>query len=117
MSTALIFRAISVLALGLVATLSLINPPRALLEAADDFWLHGFAYAVLALLVAQGWPQHRRGLWLFLILFGLGVEVLQDQTGYRSFQLTDLAANAAGIAIGACLTLMGVAVSRSRLPR
>ena len=70
------------LALGVVATLSLIHPPRALVEAADDFWLHSFAYAVLALLVAQGWPQHRRGLWIFLFLFGLGVEVLQDQTGY-----------------------------------
>jgi len=109
--------AISLLGLGIVATLSLIHPPRVLVEAADDFWLQGFAYSVLALLVAQGWPQQRRGLWLFLILFGLGVEVLQDQTGYRSFQITDLVANTAGVAIGACLTLMGVAVSRSRVLR
>lgn len=38
--------------------------------------------------------------FLFLVAFGLLIEILQVMTGYRSFELLDIVANTTGVIIG-----------------
>lgn len=66
-----------------------------------DKWAHLAAYLVLALLLDLGWPKHRFGIakWGFLLLYGLGIELLQSQIPNRFASAGDLLANAMGVAL------------------
>lgn len=88
---------------------SLIRWPE-LGDAPDHFdkWLHAGAYLLLTLWFCgvherRRWPLVAAG----LLLLGAAIEFAQGRTGYRQADLFDMAANAAGIALGLVLAAAG----------
>ena len=74
-----------------------------------DKWLHGMAFAALAVWFAG--QYHRRSYWRIavgLLAFGGLIEVCQRMVTYRSSEWLDLAANAAGITVGLAAALAGL---------
>lgn len=74
-----------------------------------DKWLHGVTFTLLAIWFAG--QYHRRAYWRIgagLILFGLLIEGCQRLVTYRSAELYDLAADAAGILLGLSIALAGI---------
>jgi hypothetical protein len=76
---------------------------------------HLSAFAALALLARAGWPSATR--WLTagaLFAYGIGIELLQGSPLVnRTASLSDLAANAVGLAIGLALALWLGRVART----
>lgn len=73
----------------------------------SDKFEHAAAYALLAMLILRGWQREKMpplGLhgfvWLLCLVYGAMIEVMQELTGYRSFDLLDIASNAAGALLG-----------------
>jgi len=69
---------------------------------------HGLAYAGLMFwfsLVYRRW-RARFAFALLWILLGVALEFAQRATGYRSFEIADMAANALGVAAGAAAALI-----------
>lgn len=69
-----------------------------------DKWLHGLAYAVLAVALAYAlaeWDATAAALAVFgtAMAFGLGVEVPQATVPYRDFSWLDLVANGIGAVV------------------
>lgn len=62
---------------------------------------HLIAFIELTVLTRLSWP-HFRAIWYLpaLLGFGLALEAIQAHLPYREFSLTDMLANAAGIALG-----------------
>ncbi|MDX1598872.1 MAG: VanZ family protein [Marinobacter sp.] len=90
---------ISVIAILYLATTS---TPYPMPSSPNDKVNHLIAFTELAILARLGWPRIS-AIWLVapaLVLFGLAIEVIQSQLPYREFSLADLAADAAGVAIG-----------------
>lgn len=107
-STSTTFR----LALGLalvVATWTALTPhPLPIPDAPHaDKWAHLATYVLLALLVDASWPKRAFDLpkWLFLIGYGITIELIQSQIPNRMFSLADIGANATGIALYAFFIL------------
>ena len=77
-----------------------------------DKWVHGSLFAALGALAVRGWRHHARLVWLLVALVGLGLgtEWLQQYIPYRGADLADVAADVAGLALGA-----GVAWWRARV--
>lgn len=78
-------------------------PAQALQQPAQgDKLLHFSAYAVLMSWFSNIYPamNHRIRLALALVTLGIALEFAQRWTGYRSFEIADMAANAAGVAAG-----------------
>lgn len=78
-------------------------PAHALHQPAHgDKLLHFSAYAVLMSWFSNIYPamSHRIRLALALVTLGIALEFAQRWTGYRSFEIADMAANAAGVAAG-----------------
>lgn len=89
---------VSVAAIVYLATTSQSYPIPA---SANDKVNHLIAFLELTLLTRLAWPELKP--WWFapaLLSFGLGIEMVQANLPYRDFSLADLAADAAGIAIG-----------------
>lgn len=69
-----------------------------------DKWLHGVAYAALAMALTYALAE-REAAWaavavfLAAMTFGLGVELLQAAIPYREFSALDLVANGVGATI------------------
>jgi VanZ family protein len=88
---------------------SLVRWPE-LAEAPANFdkWAHAGAYLVLTLWFCGAHERHQ---WPFvaggLLLLGAAIEYAQGRTGYRQADLLDMAANAAGIAVGLMLAAAG----------
>lgn len=83
-----------------------------------DAWLHALAYAVLGFLATLAMRTRRPVLVLCTIVaLGLALEVAQGQTGYRTYDLVDLLADAVG-AFGGILAATGVLwlIERNALP-
>jgi VanZ family protein len=94
--------AIGWLGIAAVIYLSLTpNPPKLDLEHGDKLQ-HLAAYGSLMLWFAQLAVDRNRRLWTGIALIGLsvGLEFAQLAVGYRTFSYADMAANAAGVAIG-----------------
>ena len=74
-----------------------------------DKWMHGIAFAALALWFAG---QYRAGSYwrigLGLLLFGALTEVCQGLVAYRSAEWFDIAADAAGIIVGLTIATAGL---------
>lgn len=89
---------ISVLAILYLATTS---QPYPVPSSPNDKINHLIAFTELTILARLGWPR-LSGLWLIppLLLFGFAIEMIQSQLPYREFSLADLAADAAGVAVG-----------------
>lgn len=86
----------------LVTYLSLTPAPvEPEIEQGDKF-LHILAYMVLMSWFANLYdiPAQRAGLAAGFVLLGISLEFFQQWTGYRSFELADMAAGAIGVAIG-----------------
>jgi VanZ family protein len=76
----------------------------------SDKLLHLVAYAALGITAALAQRRLRIILTIVVLtLFGFLIEVLQGRTGYRSFDLHDLLADAVGAAFGVLLvaTILG----------
>jgi VanZ family protein len=86
----------------LVTYLSLTPEPVELKIEQGDKFLHALAYLVLMSYFANLYdaPDRRRGLAAGFVLLGIGLEFLQRWTGYRSFELADMAAGVIGVSIG-----------------
>ncbi|MHB1212622.1 MAG: VanZ family protein [Candidatus Nanopelagicales bacterium] len=63
----------------------------------SDKWLHALAYTVLGFLVTLAMRTRRPVLVLSsIVALGLALEVVQGQTGYRTYDLIDLLADGVG---------------------
>ncbi|HKL62070.1 MAG TPA: hypothetical protein VJ883_01790 [Woeseiaceae bacterium] len=97
-------------ALIFVLTVNSLIPWPELAGAPDNFdkWAHAGAYLLLTLWFCG---VHERRHWRLvaggLLLLGAAIEFAQGRTGYRQADLLDLAANAAGIAVGLALAAAG----------
>ena len=90
--------------MALVTALSLlpdVGPPAVFDHA--DLAAHCIAYAWLALLPRLALRREDRAWAWRMLLLGLGLELLQGLTPYRSLSLWDMVANTAGVALGCWL--------------
>ena len=74
-----------------------------------DKWLHGIAFVILAVWFAG--QYRRRSYWRIavgLLAFGVLIEACQRMVTYRSSEWLDIAADAAGIAVGLAIALAGL---------
>jgi VanZ family protein len=73
-----------------------------------DKWLHGITFVFLAIWFSGQYPP--RSYWrigIGLIFFGLLIEASQRMVTYRSAELFDIVADAAGIAVGLVIAVAG----------
>lgn len=73
-----------------------------------DKWLHGIAFVLLALWFSGQYS--RSSYWRIaagLLAFGALIEICQYFTYYRSAEWADFYADAAGIAVGLALAMLG----------
>lgn len=74
-----------------------------------DKWLHGLTFVFLAIWFAgQYQPRSYWRIGLGLIAFGVLIEACQRLVTYRSADWLDIAADAAGIAVGLAIALAGL---------
>jgi VanZ family protein len=101
---------------ALVVYLSLTPSPPDVPQVLSVKTGHLVAYAVLMLWFAQIYGSLRTRLVLFaaFVLMGVGLELLQGLTSYRSFAPADMVDNALGALIGFALasTPLGTALNR-----
>jgi VanZ family protein len=108
-----VWLAASLCLVGVVVYLSLVpHPPQPLAFDDADKLEHCLAYATLALCFCQLYPRGTACLAIIasLALLGITLEFIQGRTGYRTFDVNDMAANGVGV-------LFGYALSRSPLGR
>lgn len=90
----------------LVVYLSLTPAPIDLDFKQGDKFSHALAYLVLMSWFMNLYENltQRLGYALGFIVLAVGLEILQQWTGYRSFEVADMMASATGIALGAILS-------------
>jgi VanZ family protein len=96
------------LLIGLVVYLSLTPHPPELLSFPDaDKLEHAVAYGSLALWFCQIYLSTRSRMIVLAALIGLGIglEFVQGWTGYRTFDVRDMAANSVGVSLGLLMAL------------
>jgi VanZ family protein len=88
--------------LAFVVYLSLAPAPIELPIEQGDKLSHTLAYLVLMSWFANLYesPAQRVGFALGFVLLGIGLEFIQRWVGYRSLELADMMAGAAGVALG-----------------
>lgn len=96
--------ALGILGLMAVAWVSLIPLDPGSLSSRHDKLAHLSVYSVVGawfgiFVRLRWWPL----LWLALGLFGVGIELAQQRTGYRSFDRWDILTNWTGISLGLAL--------------
>lgn len=87
---------------ALVIYLSLTPAPIQVSMELGDKYEHVLAYAVLMFWFANLYERaaQRAALAIGFVAMGITLEFLQRWTGYRSFEVADMAAGAAGVAAG-----------------
>lgn len=108
-----LFRPALVLALLAGTALALTQPPGGTLGSLNDKVQHLLGFAVLGLLADYSIPSARGAYWRWqlplLLGYGALIEVAQSFVPYRSADLLDLAADAAGLlAYGAVRPLLAM---------
>ncbi len=85
-----------------IVYLSLTPHPVELPGEQGDKYGHVLAYATLMLWYALIYPRQREriGLAVAFVCMGIGLEFLQRLTHYRTFDVTDMAADALGVGVG-----------------
>lgn len=78
------------------------HPPQPVSFWQADKLEHALAYGLLMLWFCQIYRQRlfRAGLALLLVFMGIVIEYLQRESGYRTFDVADMLANATGVALG-----------------
>lgn len=86
----------------LVIYLSLRSGPVFIAESFGDKLQHVFAYCVLMLWFSNYYQSRslRMGYACGFVVLGVGLEFIQHLTGYRTFEIADMAADAIGVAVG-----------------
>lgn len=113
-----IWRAIGIGLIAAVLTLSLMPlPVDAELPENGDKLGHLLAYGGLMFWFGMLTPAWRRQLVIALAFcaMGVAVELLQDLTPYRSFELADMGANSVGVLIGWWVALTPLQHSLARV--
>lgn len=89
------------LVLAIIALSLMPAPPDLGVDQGDKIG-HFAAYGLVTLWFAQPYAGLRQRIWLALgmVALGIAVEYAQRATGYRSFEIADMAADALGVAIG-----------------
>jgi VanZ family protein len=95
------------LALGWLLVLAILwlsltpSPPQIDIEQGDKLG-HALGYAVLMFWFSQlhGSRRARIACALGFVAMGIAIEFAQRATGYRSFEVLDMLADAAGVAVG-----------------
>jgi VanZ family protein len=89
------------LVLAIIALSLTPAPPHLNLEQGDKLG-HFAAYGLVTLWFAQPYTALRQRIWLALgmVALGIALEYAQRATGYRSFEVADMVADALGVAIG-----------------
>jgi VanZ family protein len=77
------------------------SPPQVDLEHGDKLG-HFAAYGLLMFWFAQLYPERKARIAYVLgfIAMGIGVELLQGQLGYRTYEVFDMYANTLGVLLG-----------------
>lgn len=102
----------------LTVGISLWPSPPAAMHSHMDKIAHILGYNGLMLWFTQVVPARRWSqLCLGLLSLGVGIEILQGQTTYRTFSYLDIAANSIGIATGWLLASRGCATLLERIER
>ena len=85
-----------------IVWLSLTPSPPALDFAQGDKVGHLAAYGVLTFWFCLLYPRAKTKLLygLAFIAMGVGLEIIQGMTGYRTYDVLDMAANSAGVLLG-----------------
>jgi VanZ family protein len=85
-----------------VVVASLMPPPPIDLSEGRDKGVHFLSYGTLMFWWSMLVRGHlsRAGLAVWFCVMGVVLEVLQGMTGYRSYDLEDMLANAIGVSIG-----------------
>ena len=85
-----------------VIYVSVMPDPVQLPVAEGDKFGHVLAYAALMSWFANLYelPARRMQLAIGFVALGVALEFVQQSTGYRSFEVADMAADAAGVAAG-----------------
>lgn len=89
-----------------VATVTLMpRPPRLDLPLLSwDKAQHFLAFAVLAWVFLQAWEGRHSLFWaVFLVVVGVGLELLQGLMGVRYMEFFDMLANSLGVLLGCLL--------------
>lgn len=78
------------------------HPPEPVHFWSADKLEHALAYALLMLWFCQVYRQRRgrRLLAVLLVAMGVIIEYLQRETGYRTFEYTDMLADFTGVMVG-----------------
>jgi len=97
-----LWQTIGALLIGLVVYLSLTPHPVEVPVEQGDKYGHVLAYATLMFWFAQIYRWwHMRMAWATgFVAMGIGLEVLQYLTGYRTFEIADMVADAFGVSLG-----------------
>ena len=86
--------------------------------SAADKLVHALSYFVLMAWFSGMYARQRQvAIALTLVLFGIVLEFVQAQLPYRQFDPLDLVANATGILLGFCLSLLVLAGWCQRVER
>lgn len=96
-----LWRAALILSAMAILYLATTSQPYPIPSAPNDKVNHLLAFIQLTVVTRLAWPGLSR-IWVALgvMAFGLAIEITQAQLPYRDFSLLDLAADAAGVAIG-----------------
>lgn len=96
-----LWRAVLVVSAAAILFLATTSEPYPIPASANDKVNHVLAFIQLTVVARLAWPGLGR-LWIIpgLLGFGLAIEVVQAQLPYRTFAVSDIVADAVGIAIG-----------------
>ena len=85
-----------------IVWLSLTPSPPALDFTASDKLGHLAAYGVLMLWFCMLYPKRRARVLcgVGFVAMGVGLEIVQGMTGFRTYDALDMAANSAGVVLG-----------------
>ena len=107
MNSSRLFQILLFLALCIILAVATSKSDLTSAAGISDKFAHILTFVLLGLLVRPAFPLWRNRLqpYLWLLSYGLGIEVIQYFIPWRSFSLLDLAADALGILLSVLMAL------------
>jgi len=93
-------RAATVLAFIVISYLAFTPDTIPVVDDSNDKFNHVLAFAVLAVGLVRFWRMAWWAAGLFLLVYGIGIELVQAYLPWRSASLRDVVADSVGIAMG-----------------